>query len=289
MYYQYDEVNGGDGGFLPVYGTLLPNPNGMIPRNVNLDDPRDKYVRNQGAIGWDYEHDFSSNVQFHSNVKWSEYLEKTPIGYYPGGGLVNTTDPTMPDYYRTVSEYNFTYREHVGSFAADNRLDVNFDTGPISQKALVGVDYRQVYNSASYGFGFPGRVVDAYNPVYPATVQTNLGYPTPYNDERLRQTGVYGQDQLKFGDLYVTLGGRYDWVDIVDRVAGTDTKQDKFTYRVGASYVTKYGHRPLHQLRDLVRAGARHGLGRPARRSSPAAATRSKAGSSTTPAACRPA
>ena len=244
MYYQYDEVNGGDGGFLPVNGTLLPNPNGMISRHVNLDEPRDKFVRNQGAIGWDFEHHFSPNITFHSNVKWSEYLEKTPIGYYSGGGLINTTDPTMPSYFRTVQQYNFTYREHVGSFAADNRFDLNFDTGPISQKALIGVDYRQVYNSAAFGFAFPGTLLDAFNPVYPANIVTNLGYPTPYNDERLRQTGAYGQDQLKFGHLYVTLGARYDWVNINDRLTSSDTSQQKFTYRVGASYVTDSGIAP---------------------------------------------
>jgi iron complex outermembrane receptor protein len=244
MYYQYDEVNGGDGGFLPVYGTLLPNPNGMIPRNVNLDDPRDKFIRNQGAIGWDFEHQFSPNITFHSNVKWSEYLEKTPIGYYSGAGLINTTDPTMPSYFRTVEQYNFTYREHVGSFAADNRFDVNFDTGPLSHKALIGVDYRQVYNSAEFGFAFPGTLLDAFNPVYAPTIVTNLGYPTPYNFERLRQTGIYGQDQLKFGHLYVTGGARYDWVNIADRSTNTDTGQRQFTYRVGASYVTDSGIAP---------------------------------------------
>ena len=233
-YYQYDRVNGGDGGFLPVDGTLLPNPNGMISRSTNLDDPRDRFIRNQGAIGWDFEHRFTSNITFHSNVKWSEYLEKTPIGYYDAGGFTNTTDPTNPTYFRTISQSNFTYREHVGSFAADNRLDLNFDTGPISQKALVGVDYRQVYNSAAFGFG-AGNTLDAYNPVYSSTIVTNLGYPFAYNDERLRQTGAYGQDQLKFGDLYVTLGARYDWVDIANRLASTDAGQQKFTYRVGAT------------------------------------------------------
>src|SRR5580704_18184870 len=93
FYYQHDEVDGDTNGFLPVYGTLLPNPVGMVSPNVNLGDPNNLYKRNQYSVGWDFSHGFSESVSFHSNLKWSEYHERSPTEVYGGGGLTNIADP----------------------------------------------------------------------------------------------------------------------------------------------------------------------------------------------------
>ncbi|MGN6376198.1 MAG: TonB-dependent siderophore receptor [Sphingomonas sp.] len=250
-YYQYDRVQGGEGGFLPVQGTLLANPNGRISRSTNLGDPKDVYLRRQYGAGYDFQHDFSQRVSFQSNLKWSHYNEDTPYGVYDAGGFLNTTDPTQPDYYRTIGQSNFTYRESVASFATDNRLDATVDTGPVRHKLLVGVDYRNVHNVADYGFA-GSNALDVYDPVY-SSVAADLTYPTRYNHQRLQQTGVYAQDQLKLGRFYVLANGRYDWVTshyltpytAVSAPATTnEQKSHKFTYRLGANYVTASGLTP---------------------------------------------
>jgi iron complex outermembrane receptor protein len=52
FYYQHDRNLGGNGGFLPLYGTLKPNPTGLrISRSTNLDDPKTLFRRNQWAGG----------------------------------------------------------------------------------------------------------------------------------------------------------------------------------------------------------------------------------------------
>jgi iron complex outermembrane receptor protein len=250
-YYQYDRVAGETNGFLPVYGTLLPNPVGKVRRDINLGEPTlNVYRRSQYGIGYDLVHDFSDAVAFHSNVKWSRYRENTPNGVYGGGGLLDADFNGTPDDYRTVNRFNFTYREKVHSFAADNRFDVEAATGAIGHKILVGVDYRNVFNFAEFGFG-PGGTIDLFNPVYtPQLVvappfNTVFGFPVaPFNNQRLRQTGVYAQDQLRFGNLFLTLGGRYDWVKIKNYTTDDRAKQDKFTYRVGANYVHESGFAP---------------------------------------------
>ncbi|MDB5708796.1 MAG: hypothetical protein JWL96_866 [Sphingomonas bacterium] len=253
LYYQWDKVRGGEGGFLPVQGTLLANPNGMIPRHTNLDDPNDIYERRQYGVGYDFSHRFSGGLTFHSNAKWSHYKEDTPLGVYDSGGLTNTTNPALASYYRTVQLSNFTYREQVDSFAADNRLDATVETGDVRQKILVGIDYRNVRNAADYGFDFGTGTTNVYNAVITPPANQALGYPTRYNHQRLRQTGVYGQDQIKIGDLYVTLGGRYDWVKsnyldpftaVSAPAASHDQSEQKFTWRAGASYVTSAGFAP---------------------------------------------
>ena len=243
FYYQHDHNLGGNGGFLPLYGTLLPNPTGnKISRSTNLDDPHTTFKRNQWAGGYDFEHHFTGDLAFHSNTKWSWYDEKTPIGLYSGGGFINTTDSTLPSYYRTLQQYNFSYAEKVTSFATDNRIDAKIETGNVTQKILAGVDYRNVRNHASFGFVFAG-LLDAFHPVYDPTFEKAIGYPFTYNDQKLKQTGIYGQDQIGVAQqFFLTLGGRYDWVDVTS--FGTKQKEHKFTYRAGANYVTSMGLAP---------------------------------------------
>jgi len=251
LYYQYDEVHGGTGGFLPIYGTLLPNPNGRIKRSTNLHDPRDLFERRQFGIGYDFEHRFSDAVTFHSNTKWSHYREATPTGIYstpdytsPDGFIkVDPANPDDPANFRMLNRSNFTYREQVASFATDNRLDATVDTGALRHKILLGVDYRRVRNVAAFGFTGVGTI-DIYDPVYPSSALTPIGYPTPYNNQTIKQTGIYGQDQVKLGQLFVTLGGRYDWVDERIPASNLRQKQHKFTYRIGANYVTASGLAP---------------------------------------------
>lgn len=242
FYYQHDHNLGGNGGFLPLYGTLLPNPTGLkIKRSTNLDNPKTLFVRRQWAGGYEFEHSFAPDVAFHSNSKWSDYDEHTPIGLYSGGGFVNTTDPSLPSYYRTLQQYNFTYTERVKSFATDNRIDAKLELGAVTQKLLGGIDYRNVRNKAAFGFAFAGQI-DAFNPVYNPAYEVAIGYPYQYNDERLKQTGIYGQDQIGIGQLFLLLGGRYDWVNV--RSFGSVQKERKFTYRLGANYVTSSGVAP---------------------------------------------
>ena len=252
LYYQYDKNTGGNGGFLPLFGTLLPSPTGLkIKRSNNLDSPETTYQRRQSGIGYDFEHRFGDGLAFHSNSKWSHYNEQTPIGIYSGGGFVTDINGVPTDY-RTLRQFNFSYAEKVSSFTSDNRLDFKLATGAVTQKFLLGVDYRNVRNVAAYNFAGAG-LLDAFDPVYDPTYEVNIGFPTRYNQQKLKQTGVYGQDQIGFGDLFVLLGGRYDWVKtqsaaqfsaITTPPVYTGQKQHKFTYRVGVNYVTKAGIAP---------------------------------------------
>ena len=250
-YYQYDKDKGaGQGGFLPVIGTLLANPNGQIKRSTNLHDPEDLYTRRQYGLGWDFEQKLGDIATFHSNTKWSHYHEQTPTGLYSGLGGWVQIDPTKPATdpvnLTTLSRYNFSYEEKVTSFASDNRIDATIDSGAVRQKLLVGLDYRNVHNSAADNFVAAGTI-NVFDPVYPAAVQKDVGFPFPYNDERLKQTGVYGQDQIKLGHVYATLSGRYDWVKLKDSYFGTpqpDQKEHKFTWRAGLSYITDSGIAP---------------------------------------------
>ena len=60
--------------------------------------------------------------------------------------------------------------------------------------------------------------------------------------EHQRQTGLYGQDQIAWGGLRLTLSGRQDWVRPTDF---TTVQHDrKFTWRVGRLYLTSFSVAP---------------------------------------------
>ena len=251
-YYQYDKDRGGAGGFIPEQGSRLPNPNGPISRSTNLDDPADQFNRTQWAIGYELDHSFSSAIKFVSNAKYSWYHEDTPIGEYNSGGFTNTTDATLPSYYNTISQSNFTFGEKVTSFATDNRLNITASTGTIHHNAIVGIDYRAVHDDANYGFDFGNRTLDVYHPTY-------LPMPTPFaesfrdNQQKLYETGIYAQDQLALDHVYLTVSGRYDWVRTESAAAFTPAAsapvytgqtEHKFTWRAGLTYVAPSGIAP---------------------------------------------
>ena len=262
FYYQYDDDRGGAGGFLPEQGTLLPNPNGGIGRSANLDDPHDEFERRQFAGGFEFDHDFSQALRFVSNTKWSHYHEFTPVGVYstqdfgsPSGFItVDAVNPADPANFTTLHRSNFTYQEQVNSFTTDNRLSAELATGPLRHKLLAGVDYRHVRNVAADNFIDTGTTIDVFDPVYDESAARSIGYPFRYNQQQLRQTGVYGQDQIGFDRFFLLLSGRYDWVrtqsavnafsPITDPPDYQRQREHKFTYRAGLSYVTDAGIAP---------------------------------------------
>ncbi|WP_141243916.1 TonB-dependent siderophore receptor [Sphingomonas lenta] len=243
-YYQYDSGRGGNGGFLPVAGTLLPNPNGAISQRTNLADPRNRFTRRQGSGGFELTHRLAEGVRLVSNTRWNDYRERAPIGVYV---------TALAEDGRTGTQSNFTYAEDVRSFATDNRLDATFATGFVGHTLLVGVDYRTVDNEAAFTFG-PAGTLDVFDPVYATPgEQLQPGYQSRFNDQRLKQTGIYAQEQLRLGPLSLILGGRYDWVRsdyltpflaVTAPAAETRVEQERFTYRLGATYVSADGIAP---------------------------------------------
>lgn len=242
-YFQSDAVNGDTNGYLPVAGTLEPNPNGKIGPKTNLGNPNNRYDRDQWGLGYELVHAFNENVKFVSNTRVSRYAERSSTLFYGGGGFINTTDPTDPSYYRSIQQYNYAYKEDVDGFTTDNRLDMDFTTGALTHDLIAGIDYRKAENEAGFGFVFAG-LIDAYNPTYPPQASYKPGYPTPYNDQTLKHSGLYVQDHIGYGNLFVTLSGRYDDVSVKNHLNGFELEEDAFTYRVGANYIFESGFAP---------------------------------------------
>lgn len=233
-HYQWDRVEGDTNGFLPAVGVLFANPVGRVPRSVNLGEPDyNFYRRRQWGAGYELSHRFSSALRFVQNARWGEYHEYQQIIY--GAGLAADN--------RTVSRFNFPFKDDVRQFAIDSRLEGRFATGAIDHRLLAGFDYRNYREASAFAFA-AATSIDLFNPVYSTTP---IAVPAffPFTDQRLKQKGLYLQDQAHFGELILTAAGRKDWVDIDNfRPGGGKRKQDKFTYRLGATYVTRAGIAP---------------------------------------------
>lgn len=234
-YYQWDRIEGDTNGFLPALGVLYPNPVGEVPRSINLGEPDYNYYRReQWGVGYELTHRFSSALRFTQNLRWTDYSEYQQIIYASG----------LADDNRTVYRSNFPFKDDTQQFAVDNRFDASFATGEVEHRVLVGFDYRNYREQSAFAFA-GATSIDLFDPVYSATP---IAVPDfyPYTDVRLKQYGLYLQDQMKLGNFILTLSGRQDWTE-VDRYSTTpttETNQDKFTWRAGATYITDAGVAP---------------------------------------------
>ena len=233
-YYQFDRVNNDTNGFLPVLGVLQPNPAGQVSRGINLGEPGyNFYNRDQYSAGYELIHRFSDRLTFTQNARYGQYQENSRVVYATG---LEADD-------RTVDRSNFPFKDGVHQFTLDSRLDGRLDTGPVRHELLLGVDYRDYREQSAFGFA-SAPSIDLFHPVYGAPIVEPSFSPS--TNQRLRQVGLYGQDQAHYGGFILTLSGRQDWTATKNYgLAGAPTTdQDRFSYRVGGTYVTPSGVAP---------------------------------------------
>jgi iron complex outermembrane receptor protein len=260
-YYQWDQLDGEGGGFLPAAGIYSHNPVGPITSSMNLGDyAYNRFVHRQYGVGYDFTHRFNDHIKFEQNLKYFDSYGRMLDVYgaglatttTPGSGLypylnpltdVQETDPASgrPLYsdYRTVNRYNFPFSEAIHSFNVDNRLTGAFDTGSIHQNVLLGLDYRRYIDLASFGFSV-GPSIDLFTPNHYQAITTPALHP--YTDQSQTQIGLYGQDELRYQRWVLTLTGRQDWVNSVN--FGAPQNDQKFSYRVGLNYIFPIGVAP---------------------------------------------
>jgi iron complex outermembrane recepter protein len=248
--YSHDPYNGTYGG-PPALGTLIPNPAGAISTKLTTGEPNDRFSREQFGLTYIFRHDFGGGWAFRSSGRYQYVSTKLRLVYSSGSPVDATL--AAPTVYNRAS---YATDEKVNSWTFDNQLTGTVETGPLKHNLLVGLD-RQVGHStelAAFGSATP---LDFYNPVYgtmatPASPYEVLDYsgtgsfvdPTYYKTHQ-RQQGVYAQDQISVGGLRLALSGRQDWARTLALSPAVQVKKDKkFTYRVGALYVTPIGVSP---------------------------------------------
>jgi iron complex outermembrane receptor protein len=242
---QYLRERDGKTGFsyLPSSGTLYPNRvNGRLPWNRYAGEPGfDRFDRDQGSIGYAFEHRFNDALSFSQNLRYTQndiYLR-----------ALNRNGELLADN-RTLNRAAFRIDAAARAFTLDNRLEAKFGTGPLSHTALIGLDYRNETSQYDVGRG-PAASIQIFNPVYGAAI-ADPGINFQRKDAELRQLGFYLQDQIKVDRWIATLSGRYDIADTKTRthtlttnaLVRSKTSDRAFSGRAGLSYVFDNGLAP---------------------------------------------
>ncbi len=205
-YFQKDPEGGYYGG-LPAEGTLYDHNGERISNNFyDGEQDYEEFDREQAMIGYQLEHRFNDVWSARQNFRYvntkTDYGQVYNQGYWVGNELPRTF---------------FGADEELSAFAIDNQLLAEFGIGATDHTVLTGLDYQHrdtdAYWTAGYTPAFASTFpsINAFDPVYGGTGTIN---PYQDNDRELEQTGLYVQDQMAIDQWRVTVGGRYDWVDV---------------------------------------------------------------------------
>jgi len=226
---QYSKVNAIGANYLFMKNGYeeLPRSNTTSEPNLN---PTDMLERNLLGI---FEHQFNQNWKITAQASYLNY-EQEGISLWPSGFDPNN-DAILK---RAGNNWDILGKIYVGQAFVNGE----FHTGEVNHKILSGLDMndKTYYHDFSQYFTMPD--LDIYNPVHGTLAES----PAFDRSKDIKDRGVkyynnykglYFQDELSFFDnsLRVTLAGRYTVLKAGDYYSG-NTKNDKFTPRIGVSY-----------------------------------------------------
>ena len=211
--------------------------NGEILR---YSDPKyDSQKLNQFQTGYMFEHEFDNGLKFKQHVRynyldlWGRYLE------------VDSIDEAT----NVMSRYPVVLTDRQNSVQADNRLEGEFDTGPVNHRVIGGLDYTWIDSRFGLGFGTvdPRYDLDLNDPRDGISGKTpEITSLTGFDQT---QTGIYLQEQASYENWRATLGLRHDWVTQSTSDENTDTRTGKkddaaWSYQSGLLYHFDSGWAP---------------------------------------------
>jgi iron complex outermembrane receptor protein len=240
--YQDDDLGNQSTGFLPIFGTVLPNPFGTVPVGRNLGETGYNFFkREQWSAGWDFSHRFNDRFSIQQNLKYFDVKVDSRAVF--GTGLLDATFDGVPDDFRTVTRSDFPFNERIKSMTVDTRAYLDLGGDSVEQSLLFGVDYRKYDGFSEFGFA-SAPSIDLFAPVYNAVIPPATLFT--FINETRDQLGIYVQDQIKAGRFVLTLNGRSDSVER-NPASGSSQDDDELTYRVGVNYVFDNGIAPYIQ------------------------------------------
>ncbi len=195
---------------------------------LNLGEPGwDGYEREQSYFGYLLDHKVNDIWMLHQNFRYGQ----VDMRYNMAGGTLQADG-------RTLKREASISDETLDSYTFDTYGEAKWSGGAIDHTSLVGIDYRHADWTNRY-VEWAITDLDIYDLNYTGSV-TEVYAPVIYK-AKAKQTGVYLQDQMKFGDKWVaTVSGRQDWYQLNGINPQTEDKttidQDAFTGRAGLVY-----------------------------------------------------
>lgn len=225
--------------FKLAYGTVQDTPFGKVDPQTNYSEPSyDRDRRKQSALGYELEHALDDTWTFEQNLRYSHLDMDLRSSYVlaRSGERQGTRGLVLRD-------------GTTESWTVDNQLTGRWSTPRTENTLLIGLDYQDLKirgkEADLNSFGAP---IDLFDPQY--------GNFDPVSesdivDRRIdtRQTGLYVQNQFRFDDRWVLLGGlRYDKAktDNVNRTTEVTQRSndDEFSFSGGLMYLADNGLSP---------------------------------------------
>jgi len=209
-----DATTGGTAAYINDYATdAAGNPTSLSigATRIFAGDARyNDFRQQQGRIGYEFEHRFNDMFTLRQRTRFSA-LGTNQEYYYGGSGLT---------------------RENNWGIVSDTHLESRVNTGPVGHTILSGLDVSRLSYVSKQGFG-----------IVPIGTDPALTYR---EEQTQTLTGLYLQDQIKWQNWRLTLGGRHDWLSSEYNTAGYEFDRDdtKFTGRAALGYVTDFGLAP---------------------------------------------
>ena len=221
---------------LPAAGTLYPSPYGTVSTSLFTGEPDlNSATLSQWDVGYDFEHKFSPDWIVRQNLRFARI--DVGLGYVSGYGQ----DSAQP---QVMDRFSLEAHAHQQNFAMDTNVEGHLQTGPLQHTVLAGVDYSRSHDDWAEADG-DAAPLDLTHPAYGGPIDLVLDYVT---DDRLEQTGLYGQEQIRVGGLILTGSVREDWArtETYDVLGGDGLKQDDaaLTGRGGIVYLFDDGLAP---------------------------------------------
>jgi iron complex outermembrane recepter protein len=215
----YQEDDGGSTSqFLPLVGTILPNPNGQLDNDLFIGKPGwDRYDGRllQGTII--ASHEFSPELTVNSKARYID-SDLTYLTHYPNS-YSNPLNPYIDEDQRQIYNYASGSLARMEIFSTDNNVQYDFRTGgAIEHTLLAGIDYSR--NRVRKDSGYALELIDIYDIDYDSLSDFNGTIPMPGDagylyglaeDVKQTQIGFYLQDQIRMWDrVSIVLGVRRD-------------------------------------------------------------------------------
>lgn len=257
--YQESPSGGGYSG-VPAYGSVLTNPFGKLPRDINTGDPGyERYDHKAKSLAAFFRHDINENLTFRSNARF----QNNTLSYrqlYVAGFATTGTGANRNTDYSTIIRGGGGADEDFNTLTLDNQLSGQFATGAIKHQVLAGLDYQRITgeNFQQFNTGQTSNPLTSipnlslFAPTYGGTLPSfdlktlSSAYVNTYT--RREQKGLYAQDQMSIGRLQLIASGRYDWYEQVTdnkkNATRSTLKQNAFTMRVGGLYELTDGLAP---------------------------------------------
>lgn len=253
--YQRDPESASYSG-VPVYGSVLPNPFGVLPVDFNTSEPSyEAFDRTQKSATILFRHDLNDRLSWTTNARYLA-IDLHYRQIYGSGYVTRGTGANANSDFSTLQRGGGGSDEAFQTFTVDNHLVGKLDTGPVAHTILAGVDwqhnrgenYQAFYTgeNANPVFNIPN--LNLFAPVYGVPLPTFPVNQT-HNYTKRDQVGLYLQDQIAIGGLQLIASGRWDSYGqttqnrVTNRV--TRLSQNAFTTRLGALYETKVGLAPF--------------------------------------------